>query len=282
MMAAAPLILRASSGLAGHEDMRNDEALALFLTCVIPVVRLLKLLRHFETFRLLLNAFLLAFEALPMILYIAMVMNLIFAAMIYAVEPRSNVESPYHAMYFCAVTMTTVGYGDITPTTVPGYMITWALIVCSVLFTAVPIGIIGSTFQGVWEIRDRVLLIARTRAALRKWGYTVHDIPELFRSINPEGELEMYEFTELLKEMQIGLSENRIIQLFHYLDNDGSGALDHEEFSKVIFPNNVWRMGATDDDEPSGTRSPDRRGSDRTDAVVSADRLEQEFTVGQI
>uniref|UniRef100_A0A7S2HF39 Potassium channel domain-containing protein n=1 Tax=Haptolina brevifila TaxID=156173 RepID=A0A7S2HF39_9EUKA len=47
--------------------------------------------------------------------------------------------------------MTTVGYGDITPLTWGGKMLTCICIVIGVLFMAMPISIVGSAFATAWE-----------------------------------------------------------------------------------------------------------------------------------
>merc|ERR1712176_933063 len=77
--------------------------------------------------------------------------------------------------------MTTVGYGDVIPISLPGSIITSALIVITVLYMAVPLGIIGNAFTQTWNDRDRILLTHRTRDRLRQWGYGARDIPVLFQ-----------------------------------------------------------------------------------------------------
>lgn len=237
IVAALPLILRASIGFVLSSE-NEDSVHRTILWSVVPILRLLKILRHFETFRLLVNAVKLTLEALPMLLYSVVLVTMCFATLIYIVEPRDNIESPSRAVWFCIVTVTTVGYGDITPKTGPGYVIVMIMIFVGVILTSVPIGIIGNAFNQVWEARHYTLLVSRTQNAMRKWGYTARDIPRLFRLADSDGNgvLELDEFSELVKEMKIGLSQDRIIALFEHLDKDGSGALDSMEFAVEIFP----------------------------------------------
>ena len=47
--------------------------------------------------------------------------------------------------------MTTVGYGDLYPTTSPGYAITVVVMVFGLILTALPVAIIGGNFAVVYE-----------------------------------------------------------------------------------------------------------------------------------
>ena len=103
---------------------------------------------------------------------------------------------------------------------------------------AVPIGIIGNTFNQVWTARDYSLLLSKTRKKLHQWGYTADDIPTLFKAVHYAdcAVLELDDFIELVKDMKIGLSEDRIIALFENMDKECSGALDAAEFAQQLFP----------------------------------------------
>jgi len=235
--AAVPLAVRIAIGFVLPEGEVQTVPHGILL-CYVPVVRLLKTLRRFEKFHLLLKAFELAAEALPVLLFILSGIALVFSVLIYLVEPRDNIKSLPHSFWLSLVTMTTVGYGDVTPLTGAGSCITAVLVVVTVLYMAIPLGIIGNAFTDTWKDRDRILLMQRTRERLRQWGYTAHDIPVLFRvsDSNEDGELDIAEFRKLLMRMQVGFSEERILKLFQSFDNDGNGTVDDEEFVRALFP----------------------------------------------
>jgi voltage-gated potassium channel len=235
IVAASALAVRAAVGFVLPES--QDDLVSIFLLCFVPIIRLLKIVRHFETFNVLVQAVKITMEALPMLLYAVALITMTFATFIYLVEPELF-ESPFRAFYFCLVTITTVGYGDYAPSTTAGIAINIILIVLGVILMAVPMGIIGMTFNEVWNTRDYSLLLSKTRAKLRQWGYTAHDIPTLFKIVDYDenGVLELDEFCELVKEMKIGLSEDRVVALFEHMDKDGSGALDAAEFALEVFP----------------------------------------------
>merc|ERR1711971_1445175 len=135
------------------------------------------------------------------------------------------------AMWFIIVTMTTVGYGDLFPETNSGRSVASVLIIGSLLYMAIPLGIVGNAFSSVWEDRDRLLLLHRTRKCLLQWGYAPQDIPALFYIFDKDkdGQLCLPEFCAMLSEMKIGLDEQRMISLFKTFDADESGLIDDEE-----------------------------------------------------
>ncbi|XP_067949886.1 potassium voltage-gated channel protein Shal-like [Watersipora subatra] len=62
--------------------------------------------------------------------------------------PLNSIPSAY---WFVLVTMTTVGYGDMYPTTVPGYLATVVVMIMGLTITALPIAIVGGNFAVVYE-----------------------------------------------------------------------------------------------------------------------------------
>merc|ERR1712232_924165 len=121
--------------------------------------------------------------------------------------------------------MTTVGYGDLTPTSGPGYVVIAVLVISSVLYMAMPLGIIGYSFTQIWKDRDHILLTQRTRERLLQWGYTAKDIRKVFQYFDEDGsgELDLTEFKEMMDMFQVGLSDERIVDLFMSFDADGGG-----------------------------------------------------------
>lgn len=72
------------------------------------------------------------------------VIVLVFSTLMYVVEPTDNIDSFGTAMWICTVTVTTVGYGDVTPSTNSGKILAGALCFISVLFMAMPISVLGN------------------------------------------------------------------------------------------------------------------------------------------
>eukprot|EP00427_Karlodinium_veneficum_P009634 CAMPEP_0169087996 /NCGR_PEP_ID=MMETSP1015-20121227/14523_1 /TAXON_ID=342587 /ORGANISM="Karlodinium micrum, Strain CCMP2283" /LENGTH=624 /DNA_ID=CAMNT_0009148251 /DNA_START=193 /DNA_END=2068 /DNA_ORIENTATION=- len=236
LAAISPLALRIAVGI---NPRKSGNTLACnVLISVVPVLRVLKTLRAFKHFHLIVRALATCLEALPICLFSMFVLTLAFAAAIFMVEPRENIHSLHHAMWLTIVTMTTLGYGDVLPSTTAGSLVVAVLVVSSVMYMAMPLAIIGQAFSEVWRDRDRILLVHGVGSRLLHWGYKATDIPALFQVFDEDdsGELRFPEFKQMIEEMHIGLSEIRILHLFESIDGDGSGSIDDKEFVNALFP----------------------------------------------
>lgn len=140
------------------------------------------------------------------------------------------------------VTMTTVGYQ--TPETVAGHLVVSAQMVLSLLYMAMPIGVLGNAFTNVWADRDRILLIDSARSRLDQWGYTARDIKGIFKHFDKDGdgELSLSEFKNMISEMEVGIKEDRVVGLFETIDKDGGGSIDIKEFVKALFPESFHEL----------------------------------------
>eukprot|EP00438_Fugacium_kawagutii_P019309 Skav220921 [mRNA] locus=scaffold1145:262907:267636:+ [translate_table: standard] len=145
------------------------------------ISQFLKLLRYFEITRLLIDACHKSAEAVPVLSYMMALIVLISATFIYLFEERSNIPSMPHSLWLAVVTMTTVGYGDFYPTSVGGYLTAALLTFVSVVFLALPVGIIGHEFNKSWQSRAHMLLMTRVRKCLNKWGFNAGDVQILIQ-----------------------------------------------------------------------------------------------------
>jgi voltage-gated potassium channel len=117
-------------------------------------VRILRLLRIFRILKLTLyvaeySALLAALRAsrrkILIFISVVVMLDLLLGTMMYVVEgPENGYTSIPVAMYWAIVTMTTVGYGDITPHTNPGKLIASAMMLLGWGILAVPTGIVTS------------------------------------------------------------------------------------------------------------------------------------------
>ena len=259
MISATGLPLRASMGFvfsvpqtwqtAGscslwhNSSISNGEAVVQnILLFVLPLVRFLKLLRYFDSFRLLIDACRNSAESLPILTYMMALITLFSATAIYLLEPRDNIPTMQHSLWLAIVTMTTVGYGDFYPISLGGYLTVSVLTFVSVLFLALPVGIIGYEFTTCWQNRDRVLLLTRIRKGLRKWGYSSKDVRILFQYVDADedGSLDITEFLELVRQMRVGITTESALQIFELFDDDSSGSIDYAEFLRHLFPDEPW------------------------------------------
>ncbi|WNG18269.1 ion transporter [Cystobacter fuscus] len=129
------------------------------LSLVLPgmqsllVVRVLRLLRVFRVLKLasflgeadvLLTALRASRQKIIVFLGAVLSTVVIMGSVMYMVEGSANgFDSIPRGMYWAVVTMTTVGYGDLSPKTVPGQFIASVLMIMGYGILAVPTGIVS-------------------------------------------------------------------------------------------------------------------------------------------
>lgn len=116
---------------------------------VIRVLRLLRVFRIFKIRPLLAQAEILtrALKAsgskIAVFLFTVLTMIIVIGAVMYVVEgPENGFTSIPTSMYWAIVTMTTVGYGDISPQTPIGQMLASIVMIIGYSIIAVPTGIV--------------------------------------------------------------------------------------------------------------------------------------------
>lgn len=132
--------------------------LPTYLSVILPggqyfiIIRVLRLLRIFRVFklvqflseaRLLLDALRASFRKIAVFLCTVMTLVIIFGALMYVVEGAANgFTSIPRSVYWAIVTMTTVGYGDISPQTDLGQALAAIIMIIGYGIIAVPTGIV--------------------------------------------------------------------------------------------------------------------------------------------
>ncbi len=130
-----------------------------FISLLVPgaqsllVLRVLRLLRVFRVLKLvnflgeaevLLTALRASRPKITVFLGAVLSTVVIMGSVMYMVEGEANgFDSIPRGMYWAVVTMTTVGFGDITPKTVPGQFIASVLMIMGYGVLAVPTGIVS-------------------------------------------------------------------------------------------------------------------------------------------
>merc|ERR1719424_2107436 len=109
--------------------------------------------------------------------------------------------------------MTTVGYGDVSPNTIVGRIITSFAMVFGVLFLSMPLAIVGNNFCEIWAEKESVIFLEKLRE--------VFDM-----SSETHGESAMSHVQEIFTTIDEDKSGT--------LDNDGSGYITIEEFFTLV------------------------------------------------
>jgi len=110
---------------------------------ILRIFRILKLIQYLGEAKLLIRALRASRRKIAVFLYTVLTMVIIFGSLIYLVEGSENgFTSIPRAVYWAIVTLTTVGYGDISPKTPVGQVIASLVMVLGYAIIAVPTGIV--------------------------------------------------------------------------------------------------------------------------------------------
>lgn len=121
----------------------------------LRLLRLLKLSRHSTAMDTLLTVMRREAASILSSMFIMLIVILFAATGIYAIERHANAafDSIPKAMWWAAVTLTTVGYGDVVPQSALGQAFGFLITVAGVGMVALPAGILASGFSAELERR---------------------------------------------------------------------------------------------------------------------------------
>lgn len=110
---------------------------------LIRVFRIFKLFHYLAEARFLATALLNSFRKISLFLMLVVIIVIIVGSFMYLIEgPNNGFDSIPSSIYWCIVTVTTVGFGDIVPITTLGKIMASFLMLCGYSIIAVPTGIV--------------------------------------------------------------------------------------------------------------------------------------------
>jgi len=127
---------------------------------VLRLLRLLKLTRYFVSLQILLRVIEREKGSFQAVIFILLIMIVMSAAGIYVVESRAQPDvfsSIPASMWWAVVTLTTVGYGDVTPITPMGRFLGALITILGVGLAALPAGILANGLANELEQRKQQL-----------------------------------------------------------------------------------------------------------------------------
>jgi len=235
------LIIR--SALPGASDSTSLNSLSIMRVLRLTrVLRVFKVSRSFAGIVILMRTLAKSISAIAMLLFFVLLCVVVFAALIYYVEQGTYYESckcylredgsqsPFESIlaagWFCIVTMTTVGYGDIFPVTGPGKAVASLCMVSGLIVISLPITIIGANFDEEYkqvEVEKRTQAVRRLTQRLGdgKPGVTLALIEQLItvqrenvkdqlRQMEVLVEDQVAELDKLIQDLRSQLAEHRV------------------------------------------------------------------------
>ena len=110
---------------------------------VLRIFRILKLVQYLGEARLLMQALRASRRKIIVFLLVVLILVTIFGSLIYLIEdPKDGFTSIPKSIYWSIVTLTTVGYGDISPKTDLGQLLSAVIMIIGYGIIAVPTGIV--------------------------------------------------------------------------------------------------------------------------------------------
>jgi len=115
---------------------------------VLRIFRVLKLVQFIHEANTMARALRASSRKIVVFFSTILALVIIFGSIMYLVEGEGNgFTSIPRSVYWAIVTMTTVGYGDISPKTAPGQAIAAALMILGFAIIAVPTGIVATELR---------------------------------------------------------------------------------------------------------------------------------------
>lgn len=117
--------------------------LVIRLLRILRIFRVLKLVQFISEARTLRKALRESRRKITIFLFVVLILVTIFGSFMYLIEgPKNGFTSIPRSMYWAIVTLTTVGYGDISPKTNVGQFIAAMIMLLGYAIIAVPTGIV--------------------------------------------------------------------------------------------------------------------------------------------
>ena len=148
----------------------------------LSIIRILRLLRIFRILDLvqftqqanqLRKALKNSQTKILVFIYFVLVLCVILGAFMYMIEPHDKAfTSIPRSIYWCIVTLTTVGYGDVVPTTTFGQIMASIIMILGYGIIAVPTGIVTSEYSRFYRKKEEQKPHYSHRTAPTKYSHS--------------------------------------------------------------------------------------------------------------
>eukprot|EP00794_Sanderia_malayensis_P017976 gene17976-19772_t len=182
-LAIVPFFVEILRKYAFHSEL-DKGLLFIQIIRVIRVFRIIKLAKHNVGLQILGHTLKASFRELFLLIFFLFIGIVIFSSLVYYCEkdePNTKFKSIPRAFWWAVITMTTVGYGDMTPTNDIGKVVGGLCAITGVLMIALPVPVIVNNFNLYYShAQARLKLPKKKRKVLANAANALKD------SIDPE------------------------------------------------------------------------------------------------
>jgi len=177
---------------------------------LLRILRIFKMSRYSLSIRLFTSAIWMSASTLAVLMAVGAIAMIIFSSLMWLLEQpqsslltadlleamgRSNTSQAVcfgtipSCLWWTVTTMTTVGYGDCAPITLPGKLVAATTMLCGIIVLALPITVLGSSFAAVTEMfEDEALEVAKTEMS-RDGKIEENELRDFLRRHRKDGSL---------------------------------------------------------------------------------------------
>ena len=127
----------------------------LGLGCFASALRFIRLAKHNRSFQIVVQVLSDSWADLKFSLFLLLVVLGFFACILLAIESPYDKDAEfvdlYSALYYCFITFSSVGFGDMVSDRTIGRAVAGLLMVSGTFFLALPLTVIGNNFEKAWE-----------------------------------------------------------------------------------------------------------------------------------
>ncbi|KAL3857091.1 hypothetical protein ACJMK2_011787 [Sinanodonta woodiana] len=149
---------------------------ALFAMRILRIFRIFALMKHFLALKILMYTIAASTKELLLLLIVVLIGVIIFACIEYYMELFSGVETEIvhipMAFWWAIITMTTIGYGDVVPKSLQGYIVGACCAISGILVIALSVPVIVNNFTVYYvhaQARDKLRKRKKRSEQAQKW-----------------------------------------------------------------------------------------------------------------
>lgn len=155
-----------------YEDIIFGTSMLKFLRAVrlIRTFRALKVFAFTSGLQIIVQSLKASFRELILLLIILLIPVVVFSSVLFEIESHQPKQKDFknipQAFWWAIITMTTVGYGDMVPITIPGRIIGGICAILGVLIVALPVSVIGNNFSTYYSHAQARLSLPKKKRRL--------------------------------------------------------------------------------------------------------------------